>query len=49
LAGWDREILAIELQAIDVVLSDAAEAQGEPSGRDDETSPLPTVPPVRSH
>jgi ParB-like chromosome segregation protein Spo0J len=60
LAGWDREILAIELQAlveigevdveitgfatpeIDVVLSDAAEAQGEPSGPDDE---VPDVPP----
>jgi DNA modification methylase len=54
LAGWDREILAIELQAlvdigeveveitgfstpeIDIALSDAAEAQSEPSGRDDE-------------
>jgi DNA modification methylase len=59
LAGWDREILAIELQAlvdigeveveitgfatpeIDVVLSDAAEAQGEPSGRDDEVPDAP--------
>jgi len=60
LAGWDREILAIELQAlvdideaeveitgfatpeIDVVLSDAAEAQGEPSGLDEDIPTAPT-------
>jgi DNA modification methylase len=52
LAGWDREILAIELQGlvdlgfevevtgfaipdIDVVLDEAAEAQGGPPGRED--------------
>jgi DNA modification methylase len=59
LAGWDREILAIELQAlvdigevdveitgfatpeIDVVLSDAAEAQREPCGPADEVPDAP--------
>jgi DNA modification methylase len=59
LAGWDREILAIELQAlvdigeveveitgfatpeIDVVLSDAAEAQREPCSPDDEVPDAP--------
>jgi DNA modification methylase len=59
LAGWDREILAVELQAlvdideveveitgfatpeIDVALSDATEAQREPSGPDDEIPDAP--------
>jgi DNA modification methylase len=57
-AGWDREILAIELQGlvdlefdveitgfstadIDIVLDDAAEATGKPSGPEDDVPDLP--------
>jgi hypothetical protein len=59
-AGWDREILAIELQAlidldfeveltgfeaacVDIVLDDAAEANGGPSGPEDETPDPPAA------
>ena len=59
-AGWDREILAIELQAlvdlgfeveltgfatpdVDIVLDDAAEAQGEPPGAEDEVPDPPVA------
>ncbi len=59
-AGWDREILAIELQAlidldfeveltgfeapyVDIVLEDAAEANGGPPGPEDEIPDPPTA------
>src|SRR6266849_5635575 len=59
-AGWDREILAIELQAlidvsfdveltgfetaqIDILLDDAGEAQGGPSGPEDDVPAPPST------
>jgi DNA modification methylase len=62
-AGWDKELLAIELQGlidldfeieltgfempqIDVILEDAREAKGEPSGPEDDVPQYPSGPVV---
>jgi DNA modification methylase len=62
-AGWDREILAIELQGlidldfeveltgfetaeVDLILEDAREAAGTPSGPEDEIPPYPAGPTI---